>query len=309
MLLQFATRLQRPLVALFCAQIVVCAAGPNDPQSVHSVIARMPNGPNFWPPSAVDCARPVQVEESQRIQTSANPIDTITGEEMRRLGIVSVADALSSTSPAAPAALPELDPTFGSRTLTLVDGRRIVSSSNQADVVDLNMIPPTLLQRMDVVTGGASAASGLPPPPAPRARMEPVRPATEPVTAGMVDDNANFNDYLGFRYRTQVQHRELDISVRHLLQVRDARGAVIPDAEVVVRAANGVTMWARTDAGGRAWLHPRAFDPSNSQIYEVTASKNGRQGTAFLQRGQNAPDSTWCSSSTPPDPWAMKSRN
>jgi hypothetical protein len=53
-----------------------------------------------------------------------------------------------------------LDPTFGTRTLTLVNGRRMVSSSNQADVVDLNIIPSNLLQRMDVVTGGASATYG-----------------------------------------------------------------------------------------------------------------------------------------------------
>src|SRR5690606_28753054 len=53
-----------------------------------------------------------------------------------------------------------LDPTFGTRTLTLVDGRRMPSTSNQADVVDLNIIPSNLLQRMDVVTGGASATYG-----------------------------------------------------------------------------------------------------------------------------------------------------
>src|SRR5690606_24816442 len=53
-----------------------------------------------------------------------------------------------------------MDPAFGSRTLTLVDGRRTVSSSSQADVVDMNSIPSNLLQRMDVVTGGASATYG-----------------------------------------------------------------------------------------------------------------------------------------------------
>src|SRR5690606_5859503 len=53
-----------------------------------------------------------------------------------------------------------MDPAFGSRTLTLVDGRRMVSTSNQADVVDMNIIPSNLLQRMDVVTGGASATYG-----------------------------------------------------------------------------------------------------------------------------------------------------
>ncbi|MEO8314014.1 MAG: TonB-dependent receptor [Pseudomonadota bacterium] len=126
--------------------------------------------------------------------TSANPINTITGEEMRQLGIVNVGDALQQLVPQnistymptlvgddqagsggagiegldrssffignTIANLRGLDPAFGSRTLTLVDGRRMVSTSNQADVVDLNIIPSNLLQRMDVVTGGASATYG-----------------------------------------------------------------------------------------------------------------------------------------------------
>jgi outer membrane receptor protein involved in Fe transport len=114
---------------------------------------------------------------------------------MRRLGIVNVADALtllvpqniSTYTPALVgstqtdgqqgggmertdrgamfigntiANLRGMDPSFGSRTLTLVDGRRTVSTSNQADVIDLNIIPSNLVERMDVVTGGASATYG-----------------------------------------------------------------------------------------------------------------------------------------------------
>ncbi len=139
----------------------------------------------------------VQVTGS-RIQspnvTAANPVSSISGEEMRQLGIVNVADALTQLVPQnistymptmvgdnqsgfgaagmesldrssffignTVANLRGLDPTFGSRTLTLVDGRRMPSTSNQADVVDLNIIPSNLLQRMDVVTGGASATYG-----------------------------------------------------------------------------------------------------------------------------------------------------
>ncbi|MEO6078256.1 MAG: TonB-dependent receptor [Steroidobacteraceae bacterium] len=126
--------------------------------------------------------------------TSANPISSISGEDMRRQGIVNVSDALQQLVPQnistymptmvgddqsgsggagtesmdrssffignTIANLRGLDPAFGSRTLTLVDGRRMVSTSNQADVVDLNIIPSNLLQRMDVVTGGASATYG-----------------------------------------------------------------------------------------------------------------------------------------------------
>jgi outer membrane receptor protein involved in Fe transport len=139
--------------------------------------------------------------------TSANPIESITAEEMRRMGMVNVADALLTLLPQnisqyqpglvgdiqttgggefgnigtgfgngtqgnneidrgsffvgqTVANLRGMDPVFGSRTLTLVDGRRQVSSSSQADVVDVNIIPSNLLQRMDVVTGGASATYG-----------------------------------------------------------------------------------------------------------------------------------------------------
>ena len=125
--------------------------------------------------------------------SAANPVTSITAEEMARLGIVNVADALTQLVPqnistymptmvgdegntgtgggstidrgslfvgATIANLRGLDPQFGTRTLTLVDGKRQASTSNQADVVDLNIIPSNLLERMDVVTGGASATYG-----------------------------------------------------------------------------------------------------------------------------------------------------
>jgi Ca-activated chloride channel homolog len=77
---------------------------------------------------------------------SANPIQSITGEEMRQLGLANVADKLTQVAPPpAPPAPPAfanvrgMDPAFGARTLTMVDGRRVVSTSNQAEVVT----PPT----------------------------------------------------------------------------------------------------------------------------------------------------------------------
>jgi outer membrane receptor protein involved in Fe transport len=125
--------------------------------------------------------------------TASNPITSIDGADIRRMGM-NVADALTQLVPQnissymptlvgdnqagsggggmdvmdrgsnfignTIANLRGLDPTFGSRTLTLVDGRRVASTSNQADVVDMNTIPTNLLQRMDVVTGGASATYG-----------------------------------------------------------------------------------------------------------------------------------------------------
>jgi Mg-chelatase subunit ChlD len=106
------------------------------------------------------------------------------------------------------------------------------------------------------------------------------------VTAGMVDDNADFTEYLAFRARTPVPHQARDVSERHLLTVRDRAGRGVPDAQVQVRSPQGALLRARTDSAGRVWLHPRAFDPAPSALYEVTASRGGQTASGLLRRGQ-----------------------
>ncbi len=106
-----------------------------------------------------------------------NPTTVIDSKYLDNLGIVNIGAALtqlpsnvSTFSPtttgnssfftgATIADLRGLNPFFGSRTLTLVNNRRFVPT-NQGDGVDLNFIPSILLERIDVVTGGASAAYG-----------------------------------------------------------------------------------------------------------------------------------------------------
>ncbi|MEO6080164.1 MAG: TonB-dependent receptor [Steroidobacteraceae bacterium] len=173
--------------------------------AVRGILAAMLSYAFLTPSVAAAAAAEEEVDElaevkvtGSRIQvpgnTSANPISSVSGEQLRQQGIVNVGDALTQLVPQnistympsmvnddqsgsggagmekvdrssffignTIANLRGLDPAFGSRTLTLVDGRRMVSTSNQADVVDLNIIPSIALQRMDVVTGGASATYG-----------------------------------------------------------------------------------------------------------------------------------------------------
>src|SRR5689334_6648802 len=108
---------------------------------------------------------------------SPNPIQTIDAAEMRRLGIVNVADAITQVpanisnfqpSTMGPSAffvgstlanLRGLNPFFGTRTLTMVDSHRFIPTT-QGDSVDLNFIPSNLIERTEIVTGGASAAYG-----------------------------------------------------------------------------------------------------------------------------------------------------
>lgn len=108
-----------------------------------------------------------------------------------------------------------------------------------------------------------------------------------PVTAGVVDDNADFGSFLQF-LQGHEESKQLgrDISVRQRLSVVDAQGRPVPDAEVAVSAHNGARMWARTDAGGQVWLHPNAFDDRDSTRYQVQVRRGSKTVSAPLQRGQ-----------------------
>jgi iron complex outermembrane receptor protein len=106
---------------------------------------------------------------------SPTPVNVVGADRLRDLAIANVADALNqlpafraSTTPTANlfrvsgaigANSVDLRGLGTTRTLTLLDGRRFVPSTD-GGAIDLNGIPSALVQRSEVVTGGASAAYG-----------------------------------------------------------------------------------------------------------------------------------------------------
>lgn len=103
------------------------------------------------------------------------PVNVVSADRLQKLGLTNVADALNQIPSFRPISSPAtnsfrvtgnigartldlrgLGPT---RTLTLIDGHRFVASSDNG-TVDLNSIPSIMVQRSEVVTGGASAAYG-----------------------------------------------------------------------------------------------------------------------------------------------------
>jgi outer membrane receptor protein involved in Fe transport len=124
----------------------------------------------------------VQIEEitvtGSRIASanlvSASPVTTITSSEMQMTGITRVEDMLNRLPQIAPAqtsglangstgtATVDLRGLGADRTLVLVNGRRLPSgSANQAALsADLNQVPAALVERVEVLTGGASATYG-----------------------------------------------------------------------------------------------------------------------------------------------------
>lgn len=108
----------------------------------------------------------------QRIDLDAvSPVQTVDAEEFALSGNINIEQKLAE--------LPNMVPSFGpssnnpgdgtarvdlrglgtSRTLVLVNGRRYIQST-QFGVVDLNTIPGTLIERVDILTGGSSAVYG-----------------------------------------------------------------------------------------------------------------------------------------------------
>ena len=77
----------------------------------------------------------------------------------------------------------------------------------------------------------------------------------------------------------------------YLLEVTDAQGRPVHDAEVAVQRAGvaAPVMWARTDTAGRVWVHPRAFLAPGfeaERVLGVAVRKGGMQARASLLRGQ-----------------------
>jgi iron complex outermembrane recepter protein len=108
---------------------------------------------------------------------SAQPLSVVDATQIENLGIVNTGDVLRTLPQntafftdtnvgignfnvgAQLANLRGLNPYFGTRTLTLVDTKRVVPNT-EGGAIDLTLIPSMLVGRTEVVTGGASAAYG-----------------------------------------------------------------------------------------------------------------------------------------------------
>lgn len=269
-------RRHRPLTILLCIQLLLSACSATalsppypgnwpepKPASLPWQEPAVRAKPKFQAPSATHCARPVQTREipGQAVQQQSAREPSGYGYD-RHAKAAAAPEALRREAPAgAVAAAPA------------------------------PAAAPSAVPRMADALSAESRSAPVFAPPSPQPQPQPVQrpqPAEQAVTAGVVDDNADFSAYLSFRNRTRVEHRARDIRERYLLQVRDGRGRGVADAEVAVQAPNGHAMWARTDTAGRAWLHPNAFDPSGSAFYEVLVRKNGLLTAGTLQRGQKS---------------------
>jgi iron complex outermembrane recepter protein len=111
-----------------------------------------------------------RIPQANLVTTS--PITQVTGEDIDIAGVTRVEDLVSQlpqafaaqnstvSNGASGTATVSLRNLGSSRTLVLIDGRRMGYGSPLDDAADLNQIPEQLVERVEVLTGGASAIYG-----------------------------------------------------------------------------------------------------------------------------------------------------
>lgn len=103
---------------------------------------------------------------------TTSPVTQVTGEDIRTAGVTRVEDLTNQlpqifagqgsnvSNGATGTATVNLRGLGAARTLVLIDGRRMGYGSPNATAADLNQIPGQLVERVEVLTGGASAVYG-----------------------------------------------------------------------------------------------------------------------------------------------------
>jgi iron complex outermembrane recepter protein len=129
--------------------------------------------------SPLACAQDENIQEivvtGSRVRVrdfeAISPVTTVSAETIQATGQLSVEEVLNrlpqvvpgltanSNNPSNGTATVDLRGVGPQRTLVLINGRRLTPST-QAGTVDLNNVPSRLIERVEVVTGGASAVYG-----------------------------------------------------------------------------------------------------------------------------------------------------
>lgn len=114
------------------------------------------------------------------------------------------------------------------------------------------------------------------------------------VTAGVTDDNAEWEAYLDYLARnSHIYANRRDVSERHLVQVTDESSRPVHDATVEIYVGNTRFFTGRTDAGGQLFFHPLALNSSRPaqrvDEYRVLAHKGFVASSQIFSRTGNEP--------------------
>jgi iron complex outermembrane receptor protein len=164
--------------------------------------------------------------------TSASPLTVVGSAEFKATGTTRVEDLINSLpqvttgetgSGSRGTATVDLRGIGPARTLVLINGRRLVPGDPRDPVADLNTIPAALIERVEVLTGGASSVYG------------------SDAIAGVVNFVLD-QDFEGFRLDTQYSiNQHENGGDKRILDALDARNIDYPTGNTVTGAQFDVT--------------------------------------------------------------------
>lgn len=229
-------------------------------------------------------------------ETTTTPTVMLGAEDVERAGSVSSGDLLRQLPAVAPGLgsessgvtfngagldLVDLRALGTNRTLVLVNGRRQVGSNPNTTSVDLNTIPTPLIERIEVITGGASAVYGA------------------DAVSGVLNVILK-KDFEGFQVDGQVGTSQHGDATRYSLS--GLAGANLPDGRGNVNAfigytrEGGIAYNARERAiNGRNYVaNPASKGPNDGVpdwiILDNVRQIGGQQQSAFILNRGNGPE-------------------
>lgn len=137
-----------------------------------------------------------------------------------------------------------------------------------------------------------SAGAGGPPVSVPDEQFE------VSLSAGEIDDNADFAAYLQYRLDFArflggyIQYEDVDISERHTIVVTGSDGLPLLGAEVLIYDGQNLVTSLRTQSTGVAYFFPNAYPAYASASRYSVSVKHGSQSSEFALT-RDAADMTW----------------
>lgn len=219
------------------------------------------------------------IEEAEEIVVEEMAEEEEAIEEMMDDGAMAEEEAepVSATSsedeepsPHQPSAGAKAEPTRAAAEVALADAEvRVADESGETEnTVEIEVVKEVEVEK--VVAIGADAAE---------------LPAESELTAGEIDDNELWDDYL--LYLRKYDGPEIiwiDVVERHIVTVVDGNGRPIAGEQVNVLAAGEVVQSLHTHSDGSVLIFPATYDlPNELSILEVQLAQTG--DTMILQLG------------------------
>ena len=169
-------------------------------------------------------------------------------------------------------------------------GGGVASPARGAGDMDDGMVgavAESMIMEVEVTREVALAPMGTAPAEPPAAPMAEPLAQNMTLTAGNVDDNAKWDEYLNYRRQySGAPILPVDVSERHQIWVQDPTGFPVLGAKVQVLANGQVVQTLRTTSDGRVYFFPRAL-PANQQAgeYLLRAEFGGQTSELVLASG------------------------